>query len=160
MIVSRPAATNPAGGRSPHRSPVSATLVPPRVPAEQHSALRPITRVGTLHLEVRRPATGVVVVSMRGEVDLASVPRLTELIRQRMTAATLNTVVLDLSQVGFVSSCGLELLLHAQRRAEHRGIELSLISCPALDRILRVTDLADRFRQYRDVSEALAVACR
>ena len=110
-----------------------------------------------LTLSLDRPARGVVVVGISGDVDLASVPRLTELIRQRMTAANLLAVVLDLSDVAFVNSCGLELLLHAQRRADHRGIDLRLVTGGGcVHRLLELTRLTDRFTHHDSVAEALA----
>jgi anti-sigma B factor antagonist len=113
----------------------------------------------TLRLSVERPESGVVVVRMSGEIDLASVPRLTELISQRLTAVALRTMVLDLSEVEFLSSSGLELLLHAQRRAEHRGVTMYLIpGGRCVHRLLDLTDTTNRFCLRTSVAEAIVTA--
>ncbi|QGK69921.1 anti-sigma factor antagonist [Allosaccharopolyspora coralli] len=127
--------------------------------APRHGVASPATRrqQHLLTLSIDRPARGVVVVTIHGEIDLASVPRLTELIRQRMTAANLRAVVLDLSAVQFVNSFGIELLVHAQSRAEQRGIDLRLVLGDGpMRRLLALTRLTDRFTHHGTVDEALA----
>jgi anti-sigma B factor antagonist len=115
--------------------------------------------VQALRLSIERPEPGIVVVRMRGEIDLASVPRLAELIQQRLTAAFLRTVVLDLSEVEFLSTSGLELLLHAQRRAECRGVAMYVVpGGRCVQRLVELTEMTDRFSWRSSVSEAVASA--
>ncbi len=130
------------------------TVIPPR---HRTGASPPRQQGHLLTLSIDRPARGVVLVAIRGEIDLASVPRLTELLRQRMTAANLRAVVLDLSGVEFVNSFGLELLVHAQSRAEQRGLDLRLVAGSGhVRRLLALTRLTDRFTHHDTVNEALA----
>lgn len=118
------------------------------------------TAVGhTVHVSVRRPEPGSVVVHIRGEVDMASIPRLGELIRQRLRAAYLRAVVLDLSEVDFLSTGGLEMLLHAQRRAENRGVALYIVPDErCVHRLVQLTGTEDRFCLRSSVAEAIAAA--
>lgn len=118
------------------------------------------TAVGhTVRVSMQRPEPGSVVVHIRGEVDMASIPRLGELIRQRLRAAYLRTVVLDLSEVDFLSTGGLEMLLHAQRRAENRGVTLYIVPDDrCVHRLVELTGTADRFSLRSSVSEAVAAA--
>lgn len=117
------------------------------------------TCTSALRLAVEWPTAGVVVVRIGGEIDLATVPRLTELIRQRLTAAALHTVVLDLSEVSFASSAAIELLLHTQRRAEHRGIQLLVVPGDgAMLRLLTITGLRERFVCRESAAEAVTEA--
>ncbi|MGP4016084.1 STAS domain-containing protein [Saccharopolyspora sp. 5N708] len=151
MIVSR-SSTPPAAWTSRGHE-----IVAPRTPDD------PVIGRGTctsaLRLAVEWPAPGIVVVRIRGEIDLATVPRLTELIRQRLTAAALHTVVLDLSEVSFASSAAVELLLHTQRRAEHRGIRLFVVpGAGAMLRLLTITRLRERFVCRETAAEAVAEA--
>ncbi|KAA5834638.1 STAS domain-containing protein [Saccharopolyspora hirsuta] len=131
-------------------------IVAPRAPVD------PVIGHGcssALRLAVEWPASGVVVVRIGGEIDLATVPRLTELIRQRLTAAALRTVVLDLSEVSFASSAAVELLLHVQRRAEHRGVGLLVVpGGGAVWRLLVVAGLRDRFACRDSAAEAVSEA--
>jgi anti-sigma B factor antagonist len=115
----------------------------------------------TLRLSIERPANGVVVVRMSGEIDLSSVDRLNELIRQRMTAAVLHAIVLDLTDVSFCSSYGAELLLHVQCRAEQRGIVMLVVpGAGAVARLLHLTGLTGRFTYADSTAEAVAEARR
>ncbi|MBB5158188.1 STAS domain-containing protein [Saccharopolyspora phatthalungensis] len=117
------------------------------------------TSVSALRLAVEWPAAGVVVVRIGGEIDLSTVPRLTEVIRQRLTAAALNTVILDLSGVSFASSAAIELLLHSQRRADHRGVQLFVVpGGGAILRLLTITGLRERFVCRETAAQAVADA--
>ncbi|WP_243787755.1 STAS domain-containing protein [Saccharopolyspora gloriosae] len=139
--------------RDPVDAPQRRTITPPRDAGE------PITPAHTrsLRLSVQRPDPGVVVVGVGGEIDLSSVSRLAELVRQRLTAATLRAVVLDLSEVTFFGSAGLELLLHAQRRAEARRTPLYVVlGTGAVHRLVRLTGLTDRFTTRDTATEAVA----
>ncbi|MEV0697856.1 STAS domain-containing protein [Saccharopolyspora sp. NPDC050389] len=112
-----------------------------------------------LRLAVEWPVPGVVVVRIGGEIDLATVPRLTELIRQRLTAAALQAIVVDVSEVSFASSAAVELLLHAQRRAEHRRTRLFVVpGHGAVLRLLTITGLRERFVCRATAAEAVAEA--
>ena len=156
MILSRPRTSSRDTGRKSGAGSVREGVPSQSAPEDVH---RGTTVAETLRLSVERPERGVVVVHMYGEIDLASVPRLGELIRQRLTAAALRTVVLDLSGVEFLSSSGLELLLNAQRRAEYRGVELYLIpGARCVQRLLDLTGMTDRFRWRSSVAEAVAAA--
>lgn len=159
MILSKPGAlphTTAGSARSAATLSPTATpkLVPPQVGDPVTAA--PVVSHG-LRLAVQRPAPGVVVVRIAGEVDLASAPRLAELIRQRLTAAVLRGLVLDVSEVTFCGSAGLELMLHAQARSEQRGITMRLVhGGGAVQRLLELTDLQFRFDCRDDVAEAVA----
>ena len=160
MILSRP--TPGAASHGDHaattRSTASEGIVAPRAGIHEQSwRTTPVSQA--LRLSVERPASGVVVVVMDGEIDLASMPRLTELVQQRLTAASLRALVLDLSAVSFVSSCGLELLLRTQRRAEQRGIALYVVAgSRPVWRLLQLTGQAERFTRRGSVAEAVAEA--
>lgn len=161
MILSKPSTTSiphrRAGTAPPAELPADEIpeVVTPHQPGDPVSA-EPIFTRG-MHLTVERPQPGVVVVRIRGEIDLACVPRLTELIRQRLTAAVLRRLVLDLSEVTFCSTAGLELVLHAQNRSEQRGIAMSIVcGNGAVRRLLELTALESRFDCQDSVAEALA----
>ncbi|MEU6132695.1 STAS domain-containing protein [Saccharopolyspora sp. NPDC047091] len=131
------------------------TITPPRDPGEPVIGTPGHPRA--LRLAVHRPDPGVVIVHVGGEIDLAAAPRLGEMVRQRLTAAALRAIVLDLADVTFCSSAGLELLLHAQRRAEARRTPLYIVfGTGAVLRLITLTGLADRFTSRDTTTHALA----
>ena len=152
MIVSRSSMSRAAAW-----APAS-TIIAPRT---SEDAPVPRTRHASLRLSVEWPYPGIVVVRIDGEVDLATVPRLTELVRQRLKAAQLHAIIIDLSEVTFASSTVVELLLHAQRRAEQRGIPMLVVPGNGpVRRLLRMTGLEYRFTYRNTAAEAVAEAHR
>lgn len=140
---------------------VSEPRTAPDASGDRDQAWRTTPINQSLHVAIERPAWGIVAVVLKGEIDLSSMPRLTELVRQRLTAASLRAIVLDLSEVSFVSSSGIELLLHTQRRAEQREIGLFLVSgSHAVRRLLELTGLGGRFVHCGSVAEAVEQAQR
>jgi anti-sigma B factor antagonist len=98
---------------------------------------------------------GVVVLRIGGELDLLTVPDL----RHRLDEATATTgpVVVDLSDVRFLSSAGLHLLIsvHAELAASDRPLRLVTGGTRAVIRPLQITGL-DRFlRLYPDLPSAM-----
>lgn len=112
-----------------------------------------------LTVRVQWPERGLVLVRIGGEIDTASLPRITEIIRQRLTAARLHTTILDLSQVGFANSAVLELLMLAYNAAGRRGARLLVVpGTGQVRRLLELTGLSALFEQATDLEEALARA--
>ncbi|MFC7340358.1 STAS domain-containing protein [Saccharopolyspora griseoalba] len=132
----------------------SHTLVHPRGPSEP--MLGHVHNEATLRLAVQWPTPGVVAVRIGGEVDLASLPRLTEMIRQRLRAASLDAVVLDFSEVTYASSAALELLMTARRRCKQRGIELVVVpGGRPVGHLLELAGLTELFTLRPDLPAAL-----
>lgn len=112
-----------------------------------------------LRITIERPTVGLPVVRMTGEIDLSSTARLDELIRQRMTAAALHAIVLDLTRITFCSSCGIDMLLLAQCRADQRGVPLHVVpGTGAVQRMLELTDTSPFFELHTSTARALAAA--
>ncbi|MEV4730460.1 STAS domain-containing protein [Saccharopolyspora sp. NPDC049426] len=112
-----------------------------------------------LRVRVQWPERGVVVVSVAGEIDMASLPRVTEIVRQRLTAARLHTAIVDLEQVGFASSAVLELLMLAYNAAGRREARLLVVPGGGrVSRLLELTGLSALFEQAPTVDDALALA--
>lgn len=140
--------------RVPSAAAQRGAIVAPREASEPITGTPAHTRA--LRLSVLRPDPGVVVVRMSGEIDLAAVPRLTELIRQRLTAAVLRAIVLDLSEVTFFNTAGLDMLLHAQRRTECKQISMFVVlGTGPVARMMRLTGLTDRFASRETTAQAV-----
>jgi anti-sigma B factor antagonist len=107
-----------------------------------------------LHARVDRSGADTARIQVAGEVDLHTVPRLERCLTE---AAGLDpapsTVLVDLAEVGFIDSSGVNVLLGARTGLAGRGIALAvhapadtparrLIDLLGLTAVLRVTDPA------------------
>ncbi|MGI8312257.1 STAS domain-containing protein [Saccharopolyspora hattusasensis] len=96
------------------------------------------------------------VIQAGGDLDCRTAARLHELLAARLSSMV-DTVVLDLSGLNFIGVAGLELLLHAHRQADSRGVDLRLVtSAHCLQRALIAAELTESFRCYATLERALA----
>lgn len=105
----------------------------------------------TVQIDTRGSA---VVVAVRGELDLATVP----VLRARLDEVGERPapLVVDLSGVRFIASAGLALLVDLQRRCEERGVTLAVVATGGVvPRAIQVTALDQVFPVYPTVDEAL-----
>jgi anti-anti-sigma factor len=87
----------------------------------------PQQRPGDATLCVRRPNPGTAVVTVRGEVDQLTAPRLTEMLTARLRG-TLRTLVVDLSEVDFLGAAGLSALIGADLLARQCGVAFRVVT--------------------------------
>ena len=80
------------------------------------------------------------VITVRGDIDLATGPQLGAAL-----IAAPGPMLLDLRGVEFMDAIGIRLLLDAAARADSEGVDLELIPSAAVDRMLDITDLRERF---------------
>jgi anti-anti-sigma factor len=102
---------------------------------------------------------GVLVMRIGGELDLLTVPDL----RVRVVAATeqaIGPVVIDLTDVGFLSSAGLQLLIsvHSDLAAENRMLGVVTGDNRPVVRPMQVTGLDQLLALHPDLSAALAAS--
>jgi anti-anti-sigma factor len=91
-----------------------------------------------------------VVVTVRGEVDLATAPQLEASVTQVFTTDA-GSVVLDLAGMTFIDSSGLRVLVALSNDGRERGTALSLRNVPRhADRVLDLTGLAEFFDRAPD----------
>ena len=80
---------------------------------------------------------------VRGEVDLATAPKLQQALADRLSHGPPSILRLDLSGVSFMDSTGLHALLVAQRAARLLGGDLVLVAIsPQVTRLLEITGIA------------------
>jgi anti-anti-sigma factor len=85
------------------------------------------------------------IVEVVGELDAHSAPALDDELA-RLTGASVNDVVLDLSATSFLDSFGLRALLAAQREVADRGGRLSLRNpSKPVQRLLDIAGLTEQF---------------
>jgi anti-sigma B factor antagonist len=101
-----------------------------------------------------RREPGCVVVTVAGEVDIATVARL----RERLSALAAGGVplVADLDQVSFIDATGLGALAGAAREAAAQGAGMYVVCAqPQTRRLFRVTGLDRQITLARDLAEVL-----
>ena len=88
-------------------------------------------------------------------MDLHSAPRVQYAIERAVENEGVGAVVVDLGDVAFMDSTGLEVLLATRRRTELEGGSLTLVGpTPAVLRVLEVTGLDKLFTIAADDSGA------
>lgn len=99
---------------------------------------------------------GTLVFRLRGSLDLATAPT----VRAALTDATDkggHHIVVDLTQLEFLDSTGLGVLIGAHRRAAERGGSLRLIVHDGpISRLLNITGLIGVFAVYHSLEDARA----
>ena len=98
-------------------------------------------------LAVERITTdGFELLVARGEIDIATSPRLITALNEAITDST-GSLIVDLSAVEFMDSTGLALLIRAQRRMSRRGRGCAVV-CPhgPVRRIFELTDMVETLR--------------
>ncbi|WP_167762210.1 STAS domain-containing protein [Blastococcus sp. CT_GayMR20] len=90
----------------------------------------------------RTSIAGRPALTVRGELDLATAPRLAAAVDQELAAGP-TALVIDLSPTIFLDSSGARQLVLAARGAKEAGVELHVI-CPRKNSAVRLTiDLLD-----------------
>jgi len=91
-----------------------------------------------------RDADATTVISVSGELDLASSPALEEEL-ERVAQSDAQLVVVDLRNLEFMDSTGLSVLVRAHQRAEENGRRLGLVNgSQQVQRLLTLTGVAER----------------
>jgi anti-sigma B factor antagonist len=103
-------------------------------------------------------ADGYALLAARGQIDIATSPRLIAALNEAVTD-TAGPVVVDLSAVGFMDSTGLALLIRAQRRLSGRRRGFAVV-CPdgPVQRIFELTDMVETLRVRPSREAALSAA--
>jgi anti-sigma B factor antagonist len=84
------------------------------------------------------------VVTISGELDLASSPALEEEL-ERVAASDASLVIVDLRELEFMDSTGLSVLVRAHQRATENSQRFGLVNgSQQVQRLLSLTGVADR----------------
>ena len=135
------------GGRPPEAPRAQGGCPPPRTPL---GAAEP----AQLELSTRTGANGYQIVSVTGELDIATAEQaysyISEVIDGRPAPVTV-----DLSGLTFCDASGLGVLARAARYARQKGRQLMLDSArPPLLKIMRITGLDRAFPELRPSAHA------
>jgi anti-sigma B factor antagonist len=98
------------------------------------------------------------VLALRGELDVATVPRFAEPLREALAAGK-TAVVIDLGELTFLDSTGLMVLLNGLRRVVRQGGNLAIVCTnPTVLRLFDITGTATTFTVVDSRERALAEA--
>jgi anti-sigma B factor antagonist len=101
-----------------------------------------------------REVDGVPVVSVVGEIDVATAPQLRDRLRER-TPPGAEVVVVDLLDVTFLDSTALGVLVGALKRSREAGGDLRLaINQPRIRKVFEITGLTGVFSIHTTVEDA------
>lgn len=116
--------------------------LPAMSPKSNAEFLNYVDLTEALSVTVRQSEQEVVVIHIAGELDMLTGPPLKEHLRNVLDARPKRLIV-DLSQVAFLGSTGLAVLITARHTATEQGItfQLSGISHRAVARPLQITGL-------------------
>ena len=96
------------------------------------------------------------VVAVRGEVDVATAPRLREKLIDLVNQGE-HHIVVDLTDVDFLDSTGLGVLVGALKRVRTNDGELALVCCePRILKVFEITGLTKVFTMHTTVDEAVS----
>lgn len=98
---------------------------------------------------------GTVVVQVNGDLDVYTAPRLRETLAEAV--ANGGRLVLDLSEVHFIDSTALGVLVNALQQSQSSGSELRLVvDDPYLLKIFRITGFDGLFSIFPQVADAVS----
>jgi anti-anti-sigma factor len=102
---------------------------------------------------------GVVVVSLVGELDMSTAEDAAAALREATTHAT--AVVLDMTDLRFFASAGLNILLQLRQDLQDKGVDVGLATDQrAVLRPMELMGVADQFAIHSSVADALVAARR
>jgi anti-sigma B factor antagonist len=111
--------------------------------------------VESLRVEAQREGDRVVV-TLSGELDLASAPLLQSEIEQSIAAGAGEALVLDLDGLQFIDSTGLRVILAGHDRAREEGREFAVTrGSKQVQRLLSITRAGEHLRVVESPDELL-----
>lgn len=103
---------------------------------------------------ITEQADGICTMSLNGEVDVYTAPRLKETLIQQIESGCARIIV-DLEEVGFIDSSGLGVLVGGLRRAKERNGTIRLVCTrDNILKIFRITGLDKVFAIFPSAGEA------
>lgn len=104
---------------------------------------------------ITEDGTGTLIFKLRGSLDLATAPTVRAALNEAAEQGSHELLIVDLSQLEFLDSTGLGVLIGAHRRAAERGASFRLIvSEGRIFRLLNITGLSGVFAVYRAIEDA------
>lgn len=108
-------------------------------------------------VSIEEHAEAYSVISVRGEVDLHTAPKVQYAIERAAKNEGANRVVIDMSSITFIDSTALSMFARAKRSLEGESVALRIAEPSApVERIFSVTGFRDYFDIFESREEAVA----
>ena len=106
----------------------------------------------------RSRSDGYELLTVEGELDIATAPRMLAALNGALADVS-RPLVVDLSEVVFMDSTGLALLINARRRVSRRGQGFAIV-CPGgpISRVFEIADMVESLRVCPDRESARLAA--
>jgi anti-anti-sigma factor len=130
----------------------SSGAAPPRPSGEGDQANQ--TERELLAIEVERLGDGVSIVVLVGELDLATMPKLEDLLFDELRAN--DAVILDLMRLTFIDSSGIGLLIKAHRSADGGELRTIVSRGSQVERIFNLVGIDRALHLFVDRGTAIA----
>jgi len=143
---------NPVNTRNGHPVRRGTTM-----PAPRSSAKNPDLEA-VLGARVVSPTAHTAIISLDGEIDLSTVPRLRSFVHTNAPRA-IDLLIIDLSEITFCDSAGLELLDECAARSTAQGTDFRVVYRPdgPVARLFTVVEWRMSFAHYTSLDEACVV---
>jgi anti-sigma B factor antagonist len=106
-------------------------------------------------------ADGVAVIALTGELDVAGSAMLEQELERVAADVAPSALVLDLSDLDFMDSTGLRLVVTADQRSREEGRTFALVRGKEdVQRVFEITRMTDRLRFLETADEAPALGGR
>ncbi len=125
------------------------------MPSDPTPVPLPVTTTVPLDVQARNVGADTCVISIRGELDLAAAARLKASLGALGSLAHRRGIVLDLSELSYLDSTGLAVLIAFRRRLD-AGQRLAIANASGqVTRLLTLTGLLSSFDTFTSVQDAI-----
>jgi anti-sigma B factor antagonist len=121
---------------------------------ERSSGAAPSPNAPLLAVHIEDSERGASVVTLSGELDLSTIPRMQPALMEQISQR--RAVLVDLTGLSFIDSSGIGVLIQASR--ESNGTPLGVVIGPGsqVERVFGITGVDKAMRVYLDREQALA----
>lgn len=107
------------------------------------------------------PVGSALLVTVSGEVDALTAPRLVAVLAEQLQADLLATLIVDLRQVRFFASLGIAALIEARDLAAARGVRFRLVvdANRRVTRPLEMSGMAELLELHAELEDAVRADC-
>jgi anti-sigma B factor antagonist len=107
----------------------------------------------TLSIRIKQTKPGLVTLFPVGSIDSDTAPKLDQEVA-RLLAEPIKTLVLDMEEVGFISSAGVGTIAKAKTLLNRQGAELAMINLqPQIKKVFEIIRMLPTFNVFESVRE-------